>query len=321
MAVSENGNSHQTIWCNISLTPANSELLNSQLPEGFSVLSESGPDNLAEADIAFGQPPTEEVIALSRLHWVHLSSAGYTSYDTEAVRQALKGRGAVMTNSSHVYDAPCAQHAAAMILANARQLPQAIMSQMADRDWQTGTRRRYSFLLNGQTVLLLGFGAIAEQLTPILAALEMRIIGFRRNPKGEEPVEMVTEEGLDDALAIADHVVNILPESPSTRGFMNGERFARMKPGSFFYNIGRGATVDQDVLFEALSYGHLAAAYLDVTSPEPLPSNHPLWTAPNCFITPHTAGGHGNEQERLVRHFLKNVQLFAEGKPLENRVI
>ena len=321
MAGSDNPRFPHAIWCNISPSPSNAELLRSELPEGFTLLSGDSPAQLADATIAFGQPVPDDAIAAPNLQWVHLSSAGYASYDTEAVRQGIKERGIVVTNSSHVYDAPCAQHTAAMILANARQLPQALISQRTDRDWQTGARRSRSFLLNGQTVLMLGFGAIAVQLTRILAALDMHLIGYRRNPQGDEPIEIVTEAGLDEALAAADHVVNILPESPSTRGFMDADRFARMKPGALFYNIGRGATVDQNALRDALRSGHLTAAYLDVTSPEPLPPDDPLWTAPNCFITPHTAGGHVNEQERLVRHFLSNLRLFAEGKPLENRVM
>ena len=94
-----------------------------------------------------------------------------------------------------------------------------------------------------------------------------------------------------------------------------------MKPGAVFYNIGRGTTVDQDALGEALRSGRLRAAYLDVTDPEPLPPEHPLWTTPNCVITPHTAGGHDNEWTRLVQHFLANLRRHEAGQPLLDRVI
>jgi phosphoglycerate dehydrogenase-like enzyme len=93
-----------------------------------------------------------------------------------------------------------------------------------------------------------------------------------------------------------------------------------MKPGAVFYNIGRGTTVDQLALAEALEDGRLAAAWLDVTDPEPLPDDHPLWAAPNCHITPHTAGGHTNEGETLVLHFLENFRRFLANEALLDRI-
>ena len=132
---------------------------------------------------------------------------------------------------------------------------------------------------------------------------------------------MVTEEGLPAALAEADHVVNILPESAATKRFFDQARFARLKPGAVFYNIGRGATVDQDALLGALRSGRIGAAWLDVTDPEPLPDTHPLWAEPNCFITPHVAGGHTGEACTLVRHFLENLERFTQGEALVDRVI
>ena len=102
---------------------------------------------------------------------------------------------------------------------------------------------------------------------------------------------------------------------------MDAGRFSAMKAGSVFYNIGRGTTVDQQALLEALRSGHLGGAYLDVTDPEPLPPDHPLWSAPNCYITAHTAGGHMDERERLVRHFIDNLFRFTNGERLLNRIV
>jgi phosphoglycerate dehydrogenase-like enzyme len=115
-------------------------------------------------------------------------------------------------------------------------------------------------------------------------------------------------------------VISILPENADSIHFISTERLGWMKPGAIFYNIGRGTTVDQQALFESLRSGHLGAAWLDVTDPEPLPDDHPLWTVPNC-ITPHTAGGHGDESETLVRHFLENLNRLLEDLPLRDRVI
>ena len=127
-------------------------------------------------------------------------------------------------------------------------------------------------------------------------------------------------ERVDELLSSADHVVNLLPANDSTNKFMTAARFGLMRQGATFYNIGRGSTVDQDALVAVLKSGQLAAAYLDVTEPEPIPRNHPLWTAPNCFITPHTAGGHDTEFQRLVEHFLSNLDRFEKGDPLIDRV-
>ena len=122
-------------------------------------------------------------------------------------------------------------------------------------------------------------------------------------------------------LAAADHVIDVLPETTETQGFFDARRFCRMKRGAMFYNIGRGATVDQIALQAALESNHLAAAYLDVTSPEPLPPAHPLWRVANCFITPHIGGVHAAQYERLAAHFLDNLRRFEAGEALVGRVL
>jgi phosphoglycerate dehydrogenase-like enzyme len=122
-------------------------------------------------------------------------------------------------------------------------------------------------------------------------------------------------------LPLADHVVNLLPGNQSTAGYFNEDKFRLMKPGALFYNVGRGSTVDQVALLAALERGSLGGAYLDVTTPEPLPPDHPLWSAPNCFITPHSAGGTVSEQHEQVEHFLENLRRYAAGIELLNRII
>jgi phosphoglycerate dehydrogenase-like enzyme len=170
-------------------------------------------------------------------------------------------------------------------------------------------------------VVILSLGAIARRLAELLWPLGMNVIAVRRNPRGDEPVRTVAEARVEEVLPLADHVVNILPGGAGTRGFMSAARLAKLKSSAVFYNIGRGTTIDQAALLEALRNGRLAGAWLDVTDPEPLPADHPLWTAPNCHITPHTAGGHHDEFGRLVGHFLSNLSRFVEGKELRDRVI
>lgn len=276
--------------------------------------------DFSSVDVAFGQPEPAQVMASTRLKWVHITSAGYTRYDTDEMRAALREHGTIFTNSSHVFDAPCSEHVLAMMLAQARQLLPCYESQRTDHAWQSSERRQGSFLLDGQTVLLLGMGAIAEYLIQLLQPFDMKIIAVRRNPQPFPGVEVVAESALDQVLSQADHVVNLLPESPSTQHLVDAARFAQMKPGARFYNIGRGKTVDQEALLGALRSGRLGFASLDVTDPEPLPPEHPLWTAPNCFITPHSAGGHQGEDLRLVQHFVRNLRAFEAGEPLTDRV-
>lgn len=280
------------------------------------------PDStLLEADVAFGQPDPETVVRSHILRWIHLTSAGYARYDTAEFRAPFVSRGAILTNSSTVYAEPCAEHLLAFMLANARQLLPTYRLQLTERSWTTEPLRVASRLLTGQSVVLLGFGAIARRLVELLQPFAMEIVAVRRNPSGYEGVATVREDESNDALAAADHVVNTLPEGKQTANFVSAQRIRAMKRGAIFYNVGRGGTVDQEALLAALQSGHLGAAYLDVTVPEPLPPAHPLWAEPRCFITPHTAGGHENEHERFVRHFLENLRRFTAGEAMLDRVM
>lgn len=318
-------NSALKIWSNVQYDDAAMQLLRAGTA-GHQLILTAAKDAtaLADADIAFGQPDAEAVrqsVQNGKLRWVHVDSAGYDRFDNDAVRTALGTRKALLTNSSSVFDEPCAQHALAMMMGLARRIPQARDRQTGDHGWPMLELRAESYLLNGQTALLLGFGAIARRLVELLTPLRMNLVAVRRHPTGQESIPVFAEGELKKHLSLADHVINILPAGPATRYFVNAELLAAMKPGALFYNIGRGSTVDQSALIAALESGKLAAAYLDVTEPEPLPPDHPLWTAPNCFITPHTAGGHIGERDRLVRHFLENLRRFVSGESLNDHVL
>lgn len=322
-----------TIWTNHELLPAARVLLTTELAKAGcrliqsavssrSVLTQAQSDPaLAEADIAYGQPSPDDVLRSPRLKWVAVSSAGYTRYDREDFRTSMKQRGTVVTNASSVFANPCAEHLLAQMLALSRNLPAQLRNQDGSREWRYQEDRFTSASLTGQTVLMLGFGAIGRRCAELLAPFRGRVIAYRRNPRGDEGVEIVGDAGLPAALAAADHVLNVLPDSPATRGFMNAARFQQMKRGARFYNVGRGTTVDQPALIDALETGRLGGAYLDVMEPEPLPPADPLWSAPNCFITCHIAGGTVDQDERLVRFFLENLRRFRAGESLLDRII
>lgn len=287
-----------------------------------SVLSAPAPDpSFPSADIAFGQPDLESIARSERLKWIHVSSAGFTRYDTPEFREMAIARGLILTNSSSVYAAACAEHVFSFMLAQSRRLPQALASQAANASPAWFQLRSECISLRGQNLLILGFGGIATRLVDLLAPFQMNITAMRRSPRGDEGHLTITEEDLPAALATADHIINILPENAASHHFINATRLAQMKPGAVLYNIGRGSTIDQDALLAALRHHHLAAAWLDVTEPEPLPAEHPLRAEPNCFITPHIAGGHADESGSLVRHFLENFNRYLSGRPLLDRVL
>ena len=311
-----------TIWCNAKFTePATKLLIEGTrahklvMSAGPASVLEAGKDDagIASADIAFGQPDPKQCLGSKRIKWVEVTSAGYTRYDTPEFLEGFRGRGLPFTNMSGVFFEPCAEHVMAMMLALARQLPYAHRDQVTDHEWRYTERRYASQLLVGQTVLMLGFGAIGRRLAELLAPYKMKLIAVRRQTKSEAGVRVIPEEAVSSALAEADHVVNILPDNASTQNFMNARRFACMKAGARFYNIGRGTTVDERALLDALQSRRLDAAYLDVFATEPLPPESPLWTAPNCFITPHTAGGRSDQDEAIVQHFLDNLAAFTAG--------
>jgi phosphoglycerate dehydrogenase-like enzyme len=317
-------NSSLKIWSNFKSDEAVMSLLR-QGTSGHELILATEPNqtdkSLETADIAFGQPDADVVRRSSTLRWVHLDSAGYEKFDTKPMFEDLRKRGAKLSTSSGVFDEPCAEHLLAMMMSLARRLPHAGENQLRDRSWPMMELRASSFLLTGQTALILGFGAIARRLVELLTPLRLNLIAVRRRKTGDESIPVILESELEKHLPLADHIIDILPANASTRNYVNAQRFSAMKRDAIFYNIGRGATVDQVALAAALNSGQLAAAYLDVTVPEPLPPEHPLWTAPNCFITPHTAGGHIGEKERLVRHFLNNLRRFVSGEDLLDRII
>ncbi len=274
-----------------------------------------------QAEIAFGQPDVASVRKSDRLKWLHISTAGFTRYDNDEFRAFAEERGLVVTNSSSVYAAACAEHVFAFMLAQSRLLPEALASQAANGSEEWFRLRGGSASLRGQSVVILGFGGIATELVKLLAPFEMKISAMRRRPRGDEGVPAYQPEEIGEVLAAADHVINILPDNDASQRFVDARFIVGMKPGAIFHNIGRGTTVDQDALLAALESGQIRAAWLDVTDPEPLPAGHPLRAHPHCHITPHIAGGHGNESLTLVRHFLENLRRYEAGEPLRDRIM
>jgi phosphoglycerate dehydrogenase-like enzyme len=319
------------VYCDASLGQVAEAMVVSGLSPHTLVFAERrGESNLAatgfdprmkDAEIVFGQPSVAAIAAAPNLRWVHLTSAGYTRYDTEDARNLLRERDIALTTSSTVYAEPCAEHVLAFMLAGARRLRDAFRTQGTTREWPSAKLRQSSRLMRRQRVVILGFGAIGRRLVELLAPFDMDISILRRRPDGREPFPTIDHGELPSALRGADHVVNLLPENESTRGLLTHEHFSAMGPTSAFYNVGRGTTVSEHALADALRDGSLGCAFLDVTAVEPLPQGSSLWGLDNCTVTPHSAGGHDEEMTALAAHFLDNLERYACGAPLIDRVV
>src|SRR5215207_3843488 len=174
-----------TIWCNTKFAePIMARIKAAVAPHRLIVAANQQASNLvgsdrdpalAEADIAFGQPNPDQVLELPRIRWVHLTTAGYTRYDNDRFKTGLRSRGGALTNSSSVYDEPCAQHVLSMMLGLARQLPIALLDQHGSRRWPYLPIRATSHLLFGQTAILYGYGAIARRLVELLQPFRMTL--------------------------------------------------------------------------------------------------------------------------------------------------
>jgi phosphoglycerate dehydrogenase-like enzyme len=289
------------------------------LPDAQVVVSskDSLNEDLRGAQLTVGAPLTAEQLAIATdLVWHHVPWAGVES----AISPELVERGIVLTNNSGMSAPNMAEHLVAMMLAFARAIPTFVRFQQ-QKTWARWDEDMHRFELTGQTVLLLGTGAIGRETARRLRGFGCTIIGARRRQGDVDGFDRVI--GFDQVMEVlpeVDHVVSSLPMTPHTDRIVSQEMIAGMKPGTYFFNVGRGGTVDQDALIEALRNGHLAGAGLDVTTPEPLPQESPLWDMDNVLITCHTSGGSPKTRERVATVLVENLRRYESGEPLLNEV-
>jgi phosphoglycerate dehydrogenase-like enzyme len=219
--------------------------------------------------------------------------------------------GIIVCRAVGVHDGPVSEWVVGAILAMQRRLPLFIEFQQRAEWNRSGAEPATIDDLEGHMVLVVGHGSIGRALAARLTPFGVRVIGVARNARDDS--RAVSE--LPDLLPQADVVVNLLPLTPETAKFVDAAFLARMKPGALFVNAGRGKTVDTDALIEAMRAGHIRAA-LDVTDPEPLPSDHPLWHLPNVLITPHVAGAVARWEPRGFRFAGDQIRRYAAGQPL-----
>jgi len=243
----------------------------------------------------------------SKLRWVQSWSSGIDSLPLAL----LEERGVLLTDASGVHARSVSETVLAMMLGLSRGIAAAVRNQQA-AVWESPPTLAE---MNGGTVAIVGAGEIGREVARLARAFDMRVVAVRRSGGAMPEADAVYDTSrLDDALREADYVVNILPLTGETRHLFDAARFARMKKGAYFINVGRGATVRTDDLVEALAGGVIAGAGLDVFEQEPLPGDHPLWTMSNVILTPHNAGGMtARNKERLVRLFVANLERYLSG--------
>lgn len=272
-------------------------------------------EDIAEADVILGNPAPRDIQPTDKLRWIQTQSAGVDGY-----LDGCLPKEATLTNATGAYGLAISEYMLAVWMELIKKLH-------AYRDVQcTNTWKDLGPVTSvwNSTVLVLGLGDIGGEFAKRAKALGARVIGVRR--KGTDKPDFVDEliltEKLDEYLPLADCVAITLPGTKETKGMFNAERIAKMKDGAVLLNVGRGMIVDSDALFDALESGKLSGAAVDVTDPEPLPAEHPLWQQENAVITPHVSGGfHLPEtHDRIIRIMAENLSAFCAGKPLRNVV-
>lgn len=280
--------------------------------------SEHVKDALPGAEVLLGWSRLDDILAnAADLAWVQNVGAGVERVVTDEFRE----RKLILTNGSGIMAPNMAEHAIGLMLALARRLPDLLRAQEGQR-WKADVDTKHVTELSGQMVLLVGLGEIGRQIARRLTAFDMTVIGVRRS--AGDPPEHVAEVGnfvdLPRMVTGADHVISSVPHTNETAGMFDAGLFERFKDGARFYNMGRGTSVVQRDLIAALESGKLAGAGLDVTDPEPLPPDDPLWKARNIIITAHTSGATPRFQERLFELFTDNLRRYIAGDELRNVV-
>jgi phosphoglycerate dehydrogenase-like enzyme len=177
--------------------------------------------------------------------------------------------------------------------------------------------KRMSVPLAGKTLGILGLGAIGQELARKAHALEMRIIGTKRNPEPLPHIDKVySQEATDEVLRASDFVLLLLPSTKETRDFINAKRLSAMKPTAWLLNFARGALIVDDDLIAAVKSKTIAGAVLDVFRQEPLPSTHPFWQTEGILVLPHIGGGHPQRANAVAEIFADNMRRYLQGEPL-----
>ena len=275
-------------------------------------------DALPGAKACFGTLDPELLEAADSLGWLAAPAAGPPKgyYFEELIASDVQ-----VTNFRGIFNDHISAHIMAFVLCFARGM-HAYFRDQFDGQWRKGGEMRPATHLAESTALIIGVGGIGSATAVHCQHFGMRVIGV--DPRVDEEPEGVDilhrPDALKDLLPQADFVILTAPQTPSTEGMFTSNLFGKMKQSACFINIGRGSNVALDDLDVALRDGTIAGAALDVFETEPLPAEHPLWTAPNFLMTPHTAAAGPYLDQRRLDLMVENGRRFAQGESLVNLV-
>ena len=263
----------------------------------------------------------ELIRAAPRLAFIQSISAGTDQYS----RDALGAAGIRVASAQGVNERAVAEHAIALILALARQIPQARDNQSAKR-WRgmIGDLSQREDELGGKTLVIVGMGRIGSRLAALARAFDMRVIATRRDPsRGAGAADTVVgADGLLGVLPQADFVALTCPLTPATENLIDAKALAAMKPSACLINVARGRVVNEPALVAALNQKRIAGAALDCVWEEPLSATSGLWGVPNVLITPHTAGETRRYEDNVIDLLLENLERLWRGEAaLKNQFV
>ncbi len=307
--------------------PADISAISDKFPELDFVLT-YGPDDVArelgDAEIMFvsNRVYVEDMVAAVNANCGNLKLIHFT---TSGIDKALKSGGfpaqVTVANVAGLRGPTLAEHAFALLLFLAHRF-RAVEAARQSHSWQREEITPTIASLKGQTLVVIGMGATGQSMARKARAFDMRVIGVSRAYEPDDLVEEVfPRERVNEALAQADAVLMSMPSTAETRGFLDAEKFAAMKPGAFVINVARGDLINEDDLIAACESGTIGGAGLDVTVAEPLPADSPLWDVENIVLSPHVGGGGGGPEDTALDDLLiENLRLYLAGKPLKRLV-
>jgi phosphoglycerate dehydrogenase-like enzyme len=256
-----------------------------------------------------GGPFPRAALIEGGLKWVHVGGAGIDHMQPWPDSMTV-------TNSSGIHGDIIAEYVVAAIIGfnhNARRYE----LQQAGREWHKYESR----LAAGQTLAVIGYGSVGSHVGRLARSIGMNVVGVRSRPeRSGDGIKVVGLDRLADALGKADHVALCLPLTTATRGMLDADALAAMKPGAHLVNVSRGGVLDEDALLAALASGHVAGATMDVFASEPLPADSPFWTLDTVRVTPHSSSDVVGWEHRVLDIFKANLELWLAGRPLRNVV-
>jgi phosphoglycerate dehydrogenase-like enzyme len=272
---------------------------------------------IGEAEVVLGEPGAGNIKLAKNLKWLQAWGAGVENMPKELIEHPC-----TVTNMQRIFSPVIAETAIGLLLSLTRGLTQVSIPAFQNKEWKSVGDQPLDDLY-GKTIGIVGMGGIGSDTARRLHyGFNMKVLATDAKPlpKPEFVAELHDPSWLMEMVPQVDVLMSAAPLTKETRLLFNSEVFSKMKPSAYFINVSRGGLVDQDALVKVLKEKKIRGAGLDVTTPEPLPKDHPLWTCPNLVITPHNSGHAPIRQVRLIALVSENVRRYSNGLPLLNVV-